>query len=311
MKKIFYYLPLLFLCFSANEVEAQSLAYDFETYDTTPYYFKYGNEGDCDDIDYKPRWCYSHEEVENPLVDDVNPSATVLKFSTQEARNYGIKFRFGSTIDIDDLEQIKFKIYQPSNVIGKEIDTDYATQSATSQNLNVKVLSYFNAVCDVRQEEGILLYMTKQSFTEEGSWQEITINFAPSSYTSQLYKFDDDGVVGMAIIPTYDSATTLLEESPYVCYIDDIEINPSNNDATYQTTVSETAIYYKENNLCINTATEGVQQLSVIDISGSTRFTTTIEQGATTLPLTLERGVYFVVLQDAQATYCQKIAVVN
>ena len=67
---------------------------DFETYDTTPYFFRYGNSGNSKMDDYYPRWAYSHVVIDNPVKGEENMSSKVLEYTSMEARNYGLKFRF-------------------------------------------------------------------------------------------------------------------------------------------------------------------------------------------------------------------------
>lgn len=67
---------------------------DFETYDTTPYFFRYGNSGSSKIDDYYPRWAYSHIVIDNPVQSEENTSSKVLEYTSMEARNYGVKFRF-------------------------------------------------------------------------------------------------------------------------------------------------------------------------------------------------------------------------
>lgn len=128
---------------------------DFETYDTTPYFFRYGNSGSSKIDDYYPRWAYSHIVIDNPVQSEENTSSKVLEYTSMEARNYGLKFRFSETVDIDELRGIRFRIYQPANVIGKE--TWKGTSKAVSQQLGVKLIGRFNSVNDYEQEEGVLL----------------------------------------------------------------------------------------------------------------------------------------------------------
>ena len=115
---------------------------DFETYDTTPYFFRYGNSGSSKIDDYYPRWAYSHIVIDNPVQSEENTSSKVLEYISMEARNYGLKFRFSETVDIDELRGIRFRIYQPANVIGKE--TWKGTSKAVSQQLGVKLIGRFN-----------------------------------------------------------------------------------------------------------------------------------------------------------------------
>lgn len=194
---------------------------DFETYDTTPYFFRYGNSGNSKMNDYYPRWAYSHKVVDNPFKDAENPSSHVLEYTSMEAKNYGLKFRFSETIGIDKLRGIRLQIYQTENVIGK--NTWQGTSKAVSQQLVVKLIARFNSVNDYEQEEGILLSNSSVDFQEKGKWMTYTFTFSKKEYNSAATQLQK-GIAGMVILPTYGSGTTLAEDNKYVCYIDNIEI---------------------------------------------------------------------------------------
>ena len=147
---------------------------DFETYDTTPYFFRYGNSGS-----------------------------------------------FSETVDIDELRGIRFRIYQPANVIGKE--TWKGTSKAVSQQLGVKLIGRFNSVNDYEQEEGVLLTNSLVDFKEEGAWKTYTFVFSKREYSAAATQLKN-GIAGIVILPTYSSGVTLAEGNKYKCYIDDIEI---------------------------------------------------------------------------------------
>ena len=57
---------------------------DFETYDTTPYFFRYGNSGSSKIDDYYPRWAYSHIVIDNPVQSEENTSSKVLEYTSME-----------------------------------------------------------------------------------------------------------------------------------------------------------------------------------------------------------------------------------
>ncbi|MEY8686012.1 hypothetical protein AB9N12_07670 [Bacteroides sp. AN502(2024)] len=194
---------------------------DFETYSTTPYFFRYGNSGGSKMNNYYPRWIYSHVVTDNPVKNEENPSSKVLEYTSMEARNYGLKFRFSKAADINDVRGIRLKIYQPANVIEKE--TWKGTSKATSQQLGVKLIGRFNSVNDYKQEEGILLTNSLVDFKEEGVWKTYTFTFSKSEYGVAAIQMKN-GIAGMVILPTYGSGVTLTEENKYKCYIDDIEI---------------------------------------------------------------------------------------
>ena len=194
---------------------------DFETYDTTPYFFRYGNSGSSKIDDYYPRWAYSHIVIDNPVQSEENTSSKVLEYTSMEARNYGLKFRFSETVDIDELRGIRFRIYQPANVIGKE--TWKGTSKAVSQQLGVKLIGRFNSVNDYEQEEGVLLTNSLVDFKEEGAWKTYTFAFSKREYSAAATQLKN-GIAGIVILPTYSSGVTLAEGNKYKCYIDDIEI---------------------------------------------------------------------------------------
>lgn len=201
--------------------EKGTLFADFETYDTTPYFFRYGNSGNSKMNDYYPRWVYAHVVTDNPVKDEANPSSKVLAYSSMEARNYGLKFRFVQVKDVDGVRGIRFRIYQPANVIGKQ--TWKGTSKATAQQIGVKLIGRFNSVNDYEQEEGVLLTHSLADFKEEGVWKTYTFTFSRSEYSAAVTQLKD-GIAGMVVLPTYGSGVTLAEENVYTCYIDDIEI---------------------------------------------------------------------------------------
>lgn len=194
---------------------------DFETYDTTPYFFRYGNSGSSKISDYYPRWVYSHAVADNPMKSQDNSSAKVLEYTSMEARNYGLKFRFSEMASVGSVRGIRLKIYQPANVIGK--DTWKGTSQARLQQLGVKLIGRFNSVNDYEQEEGILLTRSLVDFREEGSWKTYTFAFSKNEYSTADAQLKD-GIAGIVVLPTYGSEVTLGEANKYKCYIDDIEI---------------------------------------------------------------------------------------
>lgn len=196
---------------------------DFESEETSPYFFRYGNSGtQIIDLEYKPRWVYSYKISENPKKDKTNPSSNVLECQSMEARNYGIKFSFQSSISASSINNIQFKLFQQENVIGKA--TWNNNPVAEKQNVCIKLLSEFNTVCDFRQDEGVILDKEIQDFSQTGEWITFNFNFNKELYGSSYEKLKN-GVVGIAILPTYNSETTLSENNIHTCYIDDITIN--------------------------------------------------------------------------------------
>jgi hypothetical protein len=212
-----------FACINAQEKVEDLHLGDFETYETTPYIFRYGNQAPSntgsDGNTYEPRWRYSHTVIDNPVANAENNSAKVLKYTSMEAKNYGLKILFPQAIALDKLKKISFKIYQPSNVINKPV---LSGNKATTQKLKIKLLSSFNTVNDYKQDAGLLLNGIAD-MTIEGQWVTHTATFDKRDYsTSELSVFNNGVVEGIAILPTYNSNVTLAKTNEYLCYIDDI-----------------------------------------------------------------------------------------
>lgn len=310
MKNIF--LPLSFLFFlltSTAHTYSQALfCANFESYESTPYFFRFGNRGSRSEYTYKPRWMYSHEVTDNPFIGNGNQSAKVLKYTSMEAKNYGLKFLFDTPVNIDDLQNISFKIYQPANVVGKAVESAYSSSPATKQNICIKILSYFNTVIDFNQEDGILLHKYTPDFTAENEWIEFTFDFKKADYASQISKFKD-GVLGVAILPTYGSDVTLKESGRYVCYIDDIIVNKSASsvDALH---AGDMSVLYADGNLQFSFAEAGIYTISVFDMSGrETANHTSYISSNYSLPIHLPENTYIVKADLNNRTFRQKIVV--
>lgn len=203
-------------------VEATPVMFaDFETEENTPYFFRFGNKGSQKYEDYLPRWKYGYEVIANPVKDTQNSSANVLQYCSMEAQNYGIKFRFQSSLDVKDVKGIRLKIYQSDNVIGKQTWNNMA--QAVQQKIAVKLLAKVNTVNDFRQEAGQILYNDVQDFVETGKWLTYTFLFSEQTYPLAAEQLPE-GIQGIAIMPTYEAKVTLSEDDMYTCYIDDIEI---------------------------------------------------------------------------------------
>lgn len=207
---------------------------NFESESMTPCLFRFGNNigaakrGQEIDLNFKPRWVYSHEVVANPVKNEANNSDRVLKYTSMEVRNFGIKIRFPEAYAPTDIKNVQFKLFQPANVLGKA--TWNGNPTATEQNVCVKLLSDFNAVCDFREDDGVLLNRGVQTFDQEGEWVTFKFDFSKQLYGSAAYTKLSDGICGIAILPTYGSGTTLAEENTYCCYIDDIALNAKNEE---------------------------------------------------------------------------------
>ena len=214
---------------NGNTQDKGYMVANFESENMTPCIFRFGNNigaakrGQEIDLNFKPRWVYSHEVVANPVKDEANNSERVLKYTSMEVRNFGIKIRFPETYAPTDIKNVQFKLFQPSNVLGKT--TWNNTPAATEQNVCVKLLSKFNAVCDFREDDGVLLNRGAQPFNQEGEWVTFKFDFTKQLYGSAAYTKLNDGRCGIAILPTYGSDTTLAEDNTYCCYIDDITLN--------------------------------------------------------------------------------------
>lgn len=296
------------ISFSGNMSAQELFRADFETYETTPYFFRFGNKGKLGDYKPKSRWMYSHEVIDNPVPSaEGNNSAKVLRYSSMEARNYGLKFLFDTPIGIDDLKVVEFTIYQPLNVIGK--DTDDFEDPAEKQDICIKLLSKFNTTNDFRQDDGILLYKSVYEFTTEGEWITYTFKFNKTEYSSQISKFTN-GVLGVAILPTYNSNVTLYEDEQHVCYIDNITVNPVPTGINNQNT-EKLIINYSNGQLIICGTENGPARVTVYDTNGCAVTTSevTVENGKASLTLPLDNNkVYLVNVVTQNQSYCQKIS---
>ena len=296
-----------FISFSGNMFAQELFRADFETYETTPYFFRFGNTGKRGDYKPKSRWMYSHEVIDNPVSAEGNHSGKVLKYASMEARNYGLKFLFDTPISIDDLKVVEFMIYQPLNVIGKE--TDDWEDPAEKQDICIKLLSKFNTTNDLIQDEGILLNKSVYDFTTEGKWITYTFTFNKAAYSSQISKFTN-GVLGIAILPTYTSNVVLYEDQQHVCYIDNIVVNPSPTGISGPNT-EKTAIEYSDGKLTLCGAENGPANITVYDTNGCavTAAEITVENGKASLALPLDNNkVYLVNVVTQNQCYRQKIS---
>lgn len=240
----FYLLTMLLLCFFSacskdEQPEGQNagggiadsdcpfdkvVIGDFESEKTSPYFFRFGNKGNAKEgYAYLPRWNYTYEVVDNPVQGGGNRSARVLSYRSMEAQNYGIKILFPEPVPVRGLRSVSFKVYQPENVIGKA--TWLGSASASRQRLGVKLLSAFNTINDFRQDEGLLLEDAVLDFTQENIWLACRLDFNPDEISSWKLELFKEGILGLAIMPTYGAGVTLAENSIYQCYIDDIILN--------------------------------------------------------------------------------------
>ena len=312
MKTNKWTLPLLFVCLlnTANIGAQEVFRADFETYESTPYLFRYGNRGSLGEYTYKPRWIYSHQVVDNPVYSSDNTSNKVLEYTTMEAQNYGLKFRLPTPLALEQVKEIQFKLFQPATVIGRS--TYDGRQPATKHDVCIKLLSEFNAINDFRQDDGILLYKSVSSFTETGVWTTFTFLFDPADYNSQINKFTE-GVKGIAILPTYNATVTLNEDDLYLCYMDDLVIrSTSSTGITENHSSPQSAIYYADERLHILSELSESFSLDVFDLQGnhlhhySSLHTI---NGCVTLPLDLPRhNTYIIKTCTAITTTTTKIS---
>lgn len=295
------------ISFSGNLRAQELFRADFETDTTTPYFFRFGNKGDAKTYNYKPRWMYSHEVIDNPVASEDNNSGKVLKYTSMEARNYGLKILFNTPVDINELTIVEFDIYQPFNVIGK--DTYDFEDSAEKQDICIKLLSNFNTTSDFRQDDGILLNKSVQEFTAEGKWITYSFKFNKSAYSSQISKFTN-GVLGIAILPTYNSEVTLNEDEQHICYLDNIVINPTPT-GIHEQSANKMTVSHDNGQLNICGIEDGLATITVHDINGCTITTSdiTISNGKVSLPLPLiNNKVYLVSVTTKNQCYRQKIS---
>ncbi len=295
------------ISFSGNMFAQELFRADFETYKTTPYFFRFGNTGKIGDYKPKSRWMYSHEVIDNPVASaEGNKSEKVLKYTSMEARNYGLKFLFDTPISIDDLKVVEFMIYQPFNVIGKE--TDDWEDPAEKQDICIKLLSKFNTTNDLIQDEGILLNKSVYDFTTEGKWITYTFTFNKAAYSSQISKFTN-GVLGIAILPTYNSNVVLYEDQQHVCYIDNIVVNPSATGISEQN-AEKPIIEYCNGQLTICGVENGPASIGIYDANGCSVAVAevTVENQKASLILPLDNNkVYLVNVITENQCYRQKI----
>ena len=228
MKNILTTFLIIFFCCQIN-IAQNTFTGNFETFDSTPYYFRFGNSTS---VTYFPRWSYSHNVVDNPLINSKNSSTKVLRYSSLEARWYGLKFKFSAPLNIDDIDTLSFDIYQSANIVGKAVNTTYSSTPATTQEIHVKLLTYFNTTQDSREDAGVALTFSGAvvPFTQIGDWYNYKVLIDKSKFSAANLTTLSTGVLGIAIMPTYNSGVTLQTE--YVCYIDNIKTRRLNTTGT-------------------------------------------------------------------------------
>lgn len=294
MKNVIFTLSFLILGHQLS-VAQNNFTADFETFDSTPYYYRFGNNAS---VSYYPRWKYSHLVSDNPLINSSNNSLKVLKYSSLEARTYGLKFLFSAPLNLDDIDTLSFDIFQPSNIIGKSVNSTYSYTMATTQEIRVKLLTYFNTIQDNREDAGVVLSFTGAvlSFASTGQWVKYRVAINSSKFSSSDLTKLSTGVLGMAILPTYNTGVTL--QSEHVCYLDNI--------LTRQTIVENSAASLERSKLKVNYTNGEIKINSEIDFRGfvnlydtkgtlvSNLITGEIESGMHSFSQKLSAGVYFV-----------------
>ncbi|MEI8273221.1 MAG: T9SS type A sorting domain-containing protein [Paludibacter sp.] len=294
MKNILTTVLIIFFCCQIN-IAQNTFTGSFETFDSTPYYFRFGNSTS---ITYYPRWKYSHQVVDNPLINSANSSAKVLRYSSLEARWYGLKFKFSAPLNIEDIDTLSFDIYQSANIVGKAVNTTYSSTQATTQEIHVKLLTYFNTTQDSREDAGVALTFSGAvvPFTQIGDWYNYKVLIDKSKFTSANLTTLSTGVLGIAIMPTYNSGVTLQTE--YVCYIDNIKTRPLNSTGT--STVMDNEKLKVFSNGSVITLRSGMDTnatVNLYDVKGTllkTLLSGKLEQKEYLFQSNLSGGVYFV-----------------
>lgn len=295
MKKRFFIFFFLILPFLNAPLSAQQIMNaDFETFDSTPYFYRFGNNSS---VNHYPRWQYSHEPVDNPFTDNTNASVKVLKYTSLEARWYGLKFRFSAPANIEDIDTIRFLIYQPENIIGKAVNSTYSTSAATTQEIRVKLLTSFNTVQDSREDAGVVLALSGSvmDFTETGQWVEYKAVVDESKFSQvDLSKFSA-GVCGIAIMPAYNSGVTLQE--PHICYLDNIRVgteDPANSLAAVES--RDFKLYCQHSGIRMESGISARVILKLYDSKGALvtcLYDGEVEPGTRDFKADLPAGVYF------------------
>lgn len=294
MKPIYLSLGLMFFPFLESICQNNMLQYDFESYDTTPYFYKFGNNKN---VDYYPRWQYSHQVTSNPLQSSENNSLNVLQYTSLEARKYGLKIRFQSPLNIEDIETIQFLIYQPENIIGKSVNGAYSSSPASSQEIRVKLLTYFNALKDFREDDGVVLTFSQaiQPFFTTNKWVSYSVMINTSDFSAAELNKLRSGVLGIAILPTYNDGVTLNER--YVCCIDDIVVRQKTNSGVKSVLDSRFSVQFVRDEVVLNAHVTGSCHVKIFNSKGmevSIPFNGFIENTSYKFSVPYPKGVYIV-----------------
>jgi hypothetical protein len=290
------YFILFFLSITILQSAAQNnFTADFETYDSTPYYFRFGNNTS---VSFMPRWKYSHLIVDNPLINYGNNSAKVLRYSSLEARWYGLKFKFPAPLNLDDIDTLIFDIYQPATIVGKPVNASYSLVMATTQEIRVKLLTYFNTIQDSREDAGVVLSFAGAiiPFITTGQWVKYQVIINPSKFSASDLTKLATGILGVAIEPTYNTGVTL--QSEYVCYLDNIitrQTTITNSDVSIER--EKLKVKYENGQIKINSEIEFLGSVKLYDVKGmlvANLVMGHVEHGMHLFSPKLSAGVYFV-----------------
>lgn len=282
---------------------------DFERFETSPYFFRFGNNSSTT---WYPRWKYSHTISPNPLTSNRNNSSFVLRYSSLEARWYGLKIKFPAPLNIGDIDTLSFDIYQPESIVGKAVNPNYnSAQPAQNQQILVKLLSYFNTIRDNREDAGVRLNAAIVDFTTTGEWVNIRMSIKPESFNASEREALSKGVLGIAIMPAYNlPGVTLMNE--HVVYIDNIRIRPEIPTKSHSEELSRFIASWKDNILTVESVLPGRATLKIFTSQGSLAlrvFDGELDAGVHRFGANLPAGVYFVSLFSNNRYYNQKLIV--
>ena len=169
---------------------------------------------------------------------------------------------------------------------------------ATTQEIRVKLLTYFNTIQDSREDAGVVLSFTGAilPYTTVGQWVKYQVVVNPSKFAAADLTKLTIGVVGMAILPTYNSGVTLQTE--HVCYLDNIltrQTIVTNSVASIER--SKLKINYANGEIKFNSEIEFKGSLNLYDVKGSLVSNLVkgqIQRGTHSFSPKLSAGVYFV-----------------
>lgn len=280
---------------------------DFESFETTPYFFRFGNNSSTT---WYPRWKYSHNVSPNPLINNQNNSATVLKYTSLEARWYGLKIKFPAPLNFDEMDTLSFDIYQPESIVGKAVNPNYnSTQPATNQQLLVKLLTNFNTIRDNREDAGVRLNSAVADFTSTGAWVQYKVILKSSDFNPSELEALAKGVLGIAIMPTYNSPGVTLQQE-HTVYIDNIRIRPEIPTGTGPELFSSFKASWNNGLLAIHPPVAGTATVRIFDAKGSLVqlvHTGALNQENYEFQVKLPKGIFFVSLHTNNRYYNQKI----